>query len=234
MMKLSKDTWTKVFIVLACVAISILLANLVAEQFWVLALLPFFLLPAFRRLGWLEDLDERARRHTEQSSNIAFLVLLLMLMILEIDGYLLDERAQQGWAGIIILAVLVKLFAYAAMNFRPRTSGFLIGLLCGTFWLWFIIASHWGDFIAIAIESVFALVILLATFLGRRWQVQGAIVLIMLAFALCIFPIMNIISTQRLSTGFFLLALLPTPPALAGGFYLYDHFSYEKDDDEDK
>lgn len=217
------------WIILVCGIIAFSLAAIVSELFWLLALLPFYIFPLFRQLGWMSVLDERAQHHALVSNSIAFQVLLFFIIILEIERSYKDMGP--GYLGLIVMAVLIKLFVYVALNLRPRTSAVAIGLLCGTFWVWFAIAGNWPDPLAIIIQSLFGLLILAGTWCGFRWPYIGAAVLFVIALGLSSFTFLHIFKEGNLSTGLFLLFLLSGPPALAGGFFIYDKLNYQVEEE---
>lgn len=205
--------WTMAGICLVSVILGLSLSPL-----YLLALvLPAFLGPLVREVGFLQDQDERVRFISYRSSHIAFYLTLAVIAAIFIARTIkAGGEIEPEWFILLIAPVAYKFFAALGLTYDTRTLALAIGYIVGGFLALFTILSGYY----FTPQAFIPLLVLLVTVVSHWLPKVGGGLLLLLGIGYLVLIAGRMEFTDL---GLILSALLLGVPVLLAGLLLLFH-----------
>lgn len=214
----------------ALVALGIILGMTVSMGFLILSGVGAFGPGLLREVGWLDDLDEFQREASYRAGYLAYLIggatAVAAIAILKWREANLDGAAT--WVALVLAVMWLSWLFSALLAFwgAKRTTGRVL-IAFGSFWAFFVLASHWREPAAALLEAVsFVAPFFLLAWAANRWPRAVGILLIALPAFMLWQGIGDFLESPEQSLTFVLLLV----PMLACGFALLREASTADDD----
>ena len=211
--KMTAFHWTMVGI---CV-ISVILGLALHPAYLLLLVLPAFLTPLLREIGFAKDQDERVRFISYRSSHIAFyLTLAVIAAIFVARTIAVGREIEPEWFIVLIAPVAYKFFAALGLTYDTKALALAIGYIVGGFLTLFVVLG--GYFFT---PQVFIpLLVLLVTVVSHWLPKVGGGLLLLLGIGYLVLIAGRMDFTDL---GLILSALLLGVPVLLAGLLLLFH-----------
>jgi len=205
--------WTMAGICLVAVILGLALH----PAYLLLLVLPAFVGPLIREIGFMKEQDERVRFISYRSSHIAFYLTLAVIAAIFIARTISAGRGiEPEWFIVLIAPVAYKFFAALGLTYDTRTLALAIGYIVGGFLILFIILD--GYFFTP--QAFIPLLVLLVTVVSHWLPKVGGGLLLLLGIGYLVLIAGRMEFTDL---GLILRALLLGVPVLLAGLLLLFH-----------
>ena len=205
--------WTMAGICLVAVILGLALH----PAYLLLLVLPAFVGPLVREIGFMKEQDERVRFISYRSSHIAFYLTLAVIAAIFIARTISAGKGiEPEWFIVLIAPVAYKFFAALGLTYDTRTLALAIGYIVGGFLTLFIILD--GYFFTP--QAFIPLLVLLVTVVSHWLPKVGGGLLLLLGIGYLVLIAGRMEFTDL---GLILRALLLGVPVLLAGLLLLFH-----------
>lgn len=202
------------------VALGIILAMTLSMGFLIVSAVGAFGPGLLRELGWLDDLDEFQRQASYRAGYLAYLIggatAVAAIAVLKWREANLDGAAT--WVALVLAVMWLAWLFSSLLAFwgARRTTGRVL-IAFGSFWAFFVLASHWREPVAALIEAVaFVAPFFVLAWAANRWPRAAGLLLIALPAFMLWQGFGDFLQSPEQSLTFVLLLV----PMLACGFAL--------------
>ncbi|MCF7824963.1 MAG: hypothetical protein K9N35_12440 [Candidatus Marinimicrobia bacterium] len=202
------------------VFLGILLAVTIDMRFLIITGLGAFGPGFLRELGILRDQDEFARLANYRAGYIASLfagsTAILIIAFLKAGSVDLEG---ESLALAIILSILwlVTVFTSLQKFWGIQKAVFRILTVFGTFWLIFILLSHFQEPVSMLMESLVVLPFFLLAWMSRRWpRIAGAVIIVLGIFCFFLFRLYSAASDEKILVNIMVFILFICPLLVTG------------------
>ncbi len=197
--------------------VSVILGLALHPAYLLLLVLPAFLGPLVREIGFTKDQDERVRFISYRSSHIAFYLTLAVIAAIFIARTISVGRGiEPEWFIVLIAPIAYKFFAALGLTYDTRTLALAMGYIVGGFLTLFTILD--GYFFTT--QAFIPLLVLLVTVISHWLPKVGGGLLLLLGVGYLVLIAGRMEFTDL---GLILRALLLGVPVLLAGLLLLFH-----------
>lgn len=217
----NRDNMIKIVIAVVLLASGIYL-YLIDNQTWPFVLLsPLLILPIFRDLRILKDVDEKQTLDSHLSSHVALYLILALLVGEAFLRIMNRELVNPLFPIIIVLVFAVKTLMGLSFSFSFKKAGIFLGLVTGG--LWVLVTGSMSLFHQLLIfPLLIGFAILISSLLALKFRVAGATILGLLGIILVFYPVPLSKFSHSVPTIVAWLVIFPTP-ALISSFLIIRH-----------